>query len=138
LFVDNIYPNVKELGLFCITKHDSLIVRREDFEVVRSIVVEGFNYFGFEATIDSDDIEIVGQVDCEPASNLLPVVEEPTQEDIITPLFELKEKPDETLYGEIEIEEQDLSEQWHIDGKPLTDEMRDENDKLMEEFFKRI
>ena len=32
IFVDNLYPNIKELGLFCLTKHDSLIIKRVDEE----------------------------------------------------------------------------------------------------------
>ena len=49
IFIDNLYPKVRKRKLFCLTKHDSLIVRREDEAEVRQIIKEYFNEIGFKA-----------------------------------------------------------------------------------------
>ncbi|PZF72607.1 hypothetical protein DN068_12130 [Taibaiella soli] len=54
IFVDNLYPSIKDAGLFCLTKHDSLIVKRTEVNQVLEIVREYFNYLEFECTLDVD------------------------------------------------------------------------------------
>lgn len=49
MFIDNLYPNIKELSLFCLTKHDSLLFKRNDQDVVLAIVQEYFDHLDFQA-----------------------------------------------------------------------------------------
>jgi len=52
IFVDNLYPNIKELGLFCLTKHDSLIVKRADEDQVVELIRAYFKYLDLECVLD--------------------------------------------------------------------------------------
>ena len=52
IFVDNLYPNIKERGLFCLTKHDSLFVKRADEEQVVEIIRAYFKYLDLECVLD--------------------------------------------------------------------------------------
>jgi len=52
IFVDNLYPNMKELGLFCLTKHDSIIVKKTDEEKAVKLIRAYFNHLGLECTLD--------------------------------------------------------------------------------------
>jgi hypothetical protein len=54
IVVDNLYPNIKELGVFCLTKHDSIIVRRKDMDVVMAVITSYFNDLHFECTLNID------------------------------------------------------------------------------------
>jgi len=58
LFVDNLYPNIKDQGMFCLTKHDSLIVKKEDEERVVGIIEDCFGWFGLECFIDVEGKKI--------------------------------------------------------------------------------
>lgn len=51
MFVDEIYREIKREKLFCLTKHDSLIIRREDLEEVQEFVDEYFDSICFEGTL---------------------------------------------------------------------------------------
>lgn len=51
LFIDRILKRVKKLKYFCLTKHDSLIIRRSDYEAILSIVKEEFEKIGLEYTL---------------------------------------------------------------------------------------
>jgi hypothetical protein len=51
LFIDNILKRVKKLKYFCLTKHDSLIIKRSDFETILAIVKEEFSKIGLEYTL---------------------------------------------------------------------------------------
>jgi len=52
IVIDNLYPNIKELGIFCLTKHDSLIIKKSDEEKVVKLIQAYFNQIGFECTLD--------------------------------------------------------------------------------------
>ena len=52
IFVDNLYPNIKERSLFCLTKHDSLFVKRADEQQVVEIIRSYFKYLEFECVLD--------------------------------------------------------------------------------------
>lgn len=51
LFIDKILKRLKKLKYFCLTKHDSLIIRRSDYEAIISIVKEEFEKIGLEYTL---------------------------------------------------------------------------------------
>lgn len=51
LFMDKIYHRVKGGKLFCLTKHDSLIVRCRDYEKVMKIIHKEFNTFGLKGKL---------------------------------------------------------------------------------------
>ena len=51
IFIDGIWMNLKEQGLFCLTKHDSLIVRKEDMSNVLDYVQYYFDSIGFRGKI---------------------------------------------------------------------------------------
>ena len=51
LFIDNILKRVKRLKYFCLTKHDSLIIKRSDYEAILAIVKEEFSKIGLEYTL---------------------------------------------------------------------------------------
>ena len=54
IFVDNIYHQLKQEGLFCLTKHDSLIVRRQDASHILEVVNEYFKKIGFQCNLKND------------------------------------------------------------------------------------
>lgn len=47
IFVDKIYPKLKEAGLFCLTKHDSLVIKKENASLVLTIMQDCFNEIEF-------------------------------------------------------------------------------------------
>lgn len=51
IFIDNLYPMIREQDIYCLTKHDSLIVKAEDEYKVRNIVEEYFDEINFKATL---------------------------------------------------------------------------------------
>ena len=51
MFVDDLWVNIKRLGFFCLTKHDSLLVRKEDADEIVKIVDAYFNFISFKAAI---------------------------------------------------------------------------------------
>ena len=53
-FIDNLLRLIKNKGIFCITKHDSLIIRQEDYNTVIELVKEISNQFGFGGVYKSD------------------------------------------------------------------------------------
>lgn len=54
MFVDNLLMRCLEQDIFCITKHDSLIVKKEDEARVREIMKEYFNEINFKAKINNE------------------------------------------------------------------------------------
>ena len=51
LFIDKILKRLKKLKFFCLTKHDSLIIKRSDYEAILAIVKEEFSKIGLEYTL---------------------------------------------------------------------------------------
>ena len=51
IFIDNLYTEIKRKKLFCLTKHDSLIIRKEDLKEIQEYVQEYFDSIGFEGTL---------------------------------------------------------------------------------------
>ena len=51
IFIDNLYVMIREEDIFCLTKHDSLIVKAEDEYKVRNIIEEYFKEINFKAII---------------------------------------------------------------------------------------
>ena len=51
IFIDNLYIMIREEDIFCLTKHDSLIVKSCDEFKVRNIIEEYFITIEFKATI---------------------------------------------------------------------------------------
>lgn len=51
LFVDTVWSQVKKLGLFCLTKHDSIICKKEDSKIVQEILTKCFEERSFEGRL---------------------------------------------------------------------------------------
>ncbi len=51
MFIDDIYLTLKEKGLFCLTKHDSIIIRKENEEEVETFLKEYFDSINFNAKL---------------------------------------------------------------------------------------
>ncbi|MGB4775079.1 MAG: hypothetical protein WBP45_07905 [Daejeonella sp.] len=51
MFIDNIFWQLKNLGFWVITKHDSLIVKSDQKEEVKHIIQQYFKSIGFEGTL---------------------------------------------------------------------------------------
>lgn len=54
MFIDNIYRRIKEEGLFCLTKHDSVIIRRADRVRAKQIIESYFKEIGFQGTLKTE------------------------------------------------------------------------------------
>ncbi len=54
-FIDKLWKPLKEKGLFCLTKHDSLIVKKEDYAEVVDFVREQMENYNLKGTIDIDE-----------------------------------------------------------------------------------
>lgn len=64
IMIDNLYPNIKKQGLLCLTKHDSLIVRRVDIQRVLEIMTDYFTHLDFECTVSVEGIsQFIGKED---------------------------------------------------------------------------
>lgn len=48
IFIDKIWYKLKELGYFCLSKHDAIICKREDLEFVRNFITETFKEINFK------------------------------------------------------------------------------------------
>lgn len=57
MFIDNIYKRIKEEGLFCLTKHDSVIVRRADRLSAKQIIEDYFEEIGFQGRLKVEHAE---------------------------------------------------------------------------------
>jgi len=51
MFIDDIYQRIKAEGLFCLTKHDSVIVRRTDRLRAKQIIENYFNELEFQGSL---------------------------------------------------------------------------------------
>ncbi len=51
IFIDNLLYNIKANGFFCITKHDSLIVRKSNLEEILQMLRSYFDFIGFGCTV---------------------------------------------------------------------------------------
>lgn len=51
LFIDKVLKRLKKLKYFCLTKHDSLIIKRGDYEAIMDIVKDEFAQIGLEYTL---------------------------------------------------------------------------------------
>jgi len=54
LFIDVLLFKIKKKKFFCITKHDSLIIRRNDYQSMMDIVTQISNEIGFGGVYKSD------------------------------------------------------------------------------------
>ncbi|MDX2361993.1 MAG: hypothetical protein QNK23_14380 [Crocinitomicaceae bacterium] len=57
IFIDNIYARIKEECMFCLTKHDSVIVHRKDRARAQQIIEEYFAEIGFHGTLKLEQQE---------------------------------------------------------------------------------
>ncbi len=69
IFVDNLYPNMKELGLFCLTKHDSIIVKKADDEKAVELIRAYFNHLGLECVLDVGGTQVTISCDDKGSQN---------------------------------------------------------------------
>jgi hypothetical protein len=53
-FIDNLLKRIKKQGLFCLTKHDSLIIRRHDYEPIVNIINRISTEFGYDGVYKED------------------------------------------------------------------------------------
>ena len=51
IFIDGLYSKIKKQKLFCLTKHDSLIVRKSDELVVENLIRDYFSHIKFNGKI---------------------------------------------------------------------------------------
>lgn len=51
MFIRDMYTDIKSRGLFCLTKHDSFLVKKYDAELVRSIINDYFCGVNFKGTL---------------------------------------------------------------------------------------
>jgi hypothetical protein len=51
LFIDKVLKRLKKLKYFCLTKHDSLIIKRSDYEAIMDNVKDEFSRIGLEYTL---------------------------------------------------------------------------------------
>lgn len=51
LMIDGVYTEIKKKRMFCLTKHDSVIIRRDNYEEVMSIIRRIFNENRFECQL---------------------------------------------------------------------------------------
>lgn len=51
MFIDDIWYSLKEKGLFCLTKHDSVIIKKENEEEVETFLKEYFDSINFVAKL---------------------------------------------------------------------------------------
>lgn len=59
IFIDNIYSRIKEEDMFCLTKHDSVIVHRKDRMRAQQIIEEYFDEIGLEGSLKLEQMEPV-------------------------------------------------------------------------------
>jgi hypothetical protein len=53
-FIDNLLKRIKKQGLFCLTKHDSLIIRRQDYVPIVTIIKNISREFGYDGVYKED------------------------------------------------------------------------------------
>ena len=53
-FIDNLLKRIKKHGLFCLTKHDSLIIRRHDYVPIVTIIKNISQEFGYDGVYKED------------------------------------------------------------------------------------
>jgi len=51
LFIDKIYVTLKKRGMFCLTKHDSLIIRSKDLDRVLKTIITQFKSIGMKGKL---------------------------------------------------------------------------------------
>ena len=51
LFIDRIYVTLKKRGIFCLTKHDSLIIRSKDLDRVLKTIITKFKSIGMKGKL---------------------------------------------------------------------------------------
>jgi hypothetical protein len=54
IVVDNILPNLYSLGLFVLTKHDSVICKRSELDKVLDVMTLFFRHIQFDCTVRAD------------------------------------------------------------------------------------
>lgn len=55
MFVDDLYVSIKQSGLFCLTKHDSFLVKSGDVDKIGCIIINYFKSKDFCCVLKSDD-----------------------------------------------------------------------------------
>jgi hypothetical protein len=66
IFVEKLWKTIKEKGLFCLSRHDSLIYKKENQNEIEALVTEYFNEIGLRCNLklsDSRKIQIAGEMD---------------------------------------------------------------------------
>ena len=53
IFIDDIWMTLKEDGFFALTKHDSIICKKEDENVIRDFITMYFDSIGLEGTLSN-------------------------------------------------------------------------------------
>lgn len=77
LIIDHIYPRIKSEGIFCLTRHDSLLVRRDEFDVALRILKECCIEREFECTVKADgESVIIGESQMDNEENTLAWLDE--------------------------------------------------------------
>jgi hypothetical protein len=51
IFIDDIYYELKKQDMFCLTKHDSVMVKKEDEQYIREFITQYFDTIGFNGTL---------------------------------------------------------------------------------------
>jgi hypothetical protein len=57
IFIDDIWYELKKKGFFCLTKHDSFIVKKEDVKEITEYIQLYFDSIGFEGKLKTDNME---------------------------------------------------------------------------------
>lgn len=66
IFIEKLWKTIKVKGLFCISRHDSLIYKMEDQSEIETLVTEYFNKIGLKCHLKLSDgrrMQIAGEVD---------------------------------------------------------------------------
>ncbi len=75
--IDHIYPRIKSEGVFCLTRHDSLLVRRDEFDVALRVLKECCIERDFECTVNAEDESVyIGESQMDNEENTLAWLDE--------------------------------------------------------------
>lgn len=77
LIIDHIYPRIKSEGIFCLTRHDSLLVRRDEFVVALRVLKECCTERDFKCTVNAEDESVyIGESQMDNEENILAWLDE--------------------------------------------------------------
>lgn len=63
IFIDSVLTKIKKQKLFCVTKHDSVIVREKDLDKVMSLLEAEFGKINLEYKLDIKGTKIVAEIE---------------------------------------------------------------------------